>query len=75
MDNVKHIPIIIITTLFLIFLIWGMHIDGEMKGQSKICKQVCPTDIWRIKDDVCECVIETVVSPRKIILIDNEIEI
>lgn len=39
---------------------------GAEKGRQEICEQVCPTDIARIKNNKCECVIEEVRSPLRI---------
>lgn len=39
---------------------------GTEKGRQEICEQVCPTDIARIRNNKCECVIEEVKPPLKI---------
>jgi len=68
----KDLSEIIIGAL-MILAVFGMYgsckmgsIVGTEKGKQEICEQVCPTDIARIRNNKCECVIEEVRSPLRI---------
>lgn len=58
---------VIIGVLFIMFAGGrALYKIARQEGQSQICEQVCPTTLYRIENNICECVIEEVSSPKKL---------